>query len=164
MNILYLVRHAAAEERAEGGSGQTDEDRALTAEGVRKFRQAARGMVRILRAEPPRLILTSPLLRARQTAELLAEAFDDAKIKTQLEGTSALAPPGSFNKLLKEIRGKDAIAVGHEPILSQWVAELCFDAPGEIEFKKGALAALELGGPAKGKLLYLIPPAVLRDL
>jgi phosphohistidine phosphatase len=164
LTTLYLVRHAAAEEPATGGRGPADENRALSSEGIRKFRQAARGIVHILRADPPKLILTSPLLRARQTAELLVEACDNAKIRIELQGTSALAPPGVLPKLLREIGSRPAIAVGHEPILSQWIAHLCFNAPGDVELKKGALAALELQKPGRARLLFLIPPAVLRDL
>jgi phosphohistidine phosphatase len=161
MSTLYLVRHAAAEERS---AGQTDEDRALTDEGVRKFRQAARGIVRILGENPPELILTSPLLRARQTAELLAEAFDDAKIRIELRGLNALGTTPSLSKLLKELHNRDAIAVGHEPTLSEWIGDLCFETTGEIEMKKGAIAAVELAGSGKAKLLFIIQPAVLREL
>jgi phosphohistidine phosphatase len=161
MSTLYLIRHAAAEERS---ASQSDEDRALTPEGVRKFRQAARGIVRLLREHPPELILTSPLLRARQTAELLAEAFDNAKIRAELRGINALDTASSLSKLLKELHGRDAVAIGHEPTLSEWIGELCFGAAGAMDFKKGAIAAIELTPAAKAKLLFLIPPGVLRDL
>jgi phosphohistidine phosphatase len=161
MSTLYLVRHAAAEDRS---TDQSDEDRALTSEGVRKFRQAARGIVRILREHPPELILTSPLLRARQTAELLAEAFDDVKIRTELRGINALGTTPSLSKLLKELHGRDAVVVGHEPTLSEWIGELCFATDGPVEMKKGAIAALELAPAGKATLLFLIQPAVLREL
>jgi phosphohistidine phosphatase len=161
MSTLYLIRHAAAEER---GPDQRDQDRALTAEGVHKFRQAARGIVRILREHPPEIILTSPLLRARQTAELLREAFDDAKIRAELRGINALGTAPSLSKLLKELHGRDAVAIGHEPTLSEWIGELCFAADGPVEMKKGALAGIELAPAGKARLLFLIQPSVLRNL
>jgi len=161
MSMLYLVRHAAAEEQREGRS---DDERTLTAEGIRKFRKAARGIVRLLGELPPEVILTSPLVRARQTAELLVEAFDAAKVKVELRGLAALGPPGALGKLLKESRGQDTMAVGHEPILSEWIGELCFGGAGNLELKKGALAAVELETERKGRLVYLMQLAALREL
>src|SRR5215510_14914096 len=67
--ILYLIRHAIAEEAR---TGLKDQERALTAEGIAKFHRAARGMVRLMGEGAPRVIWTSPLVRSRQTAELLA--------------------------------------------------------------------------------------------
>ena len=67
---IYLIRHAIAEER--GDDWPDDDDRPLTEEGIRRFEEAARGLLEF-DAHPVR-ILTSPLVRARQTAELLAAA------------------------------------------------------------------------------------------
>jgi phosphohistidine phosphatase len=161
MSVLYFVRHAAAEDAR---PGLPDADRALTPDGVRKFRHAARGIVCVVAAMPPRVIFTSPLVRARQTAELLGEAFDHAKLRVELHGLPALGPSGSLAKLLKETRRQDSLVVGHEPGLSIWIGELCFGAPGELELKKGSLAAVELTSPNRGRLLYLLQPAILRDL
>jgi phosphohistidine phosphatase len=161
MSLLYLVRHAAAQDARPGHS---DADRALTPDGIRKFRRAARGIVRVVAPLPPRVILTSPLVRARQTAELLVEAFAEAKLKIELRGLPALGPSGSLAKLLPAARAQDTLAVGHEPLFSTWIGELCFGAPGELELKKGALAAVELLTGQRGRLLYLLPPGVLRDL
>lgn len=161
MSLLYLVRHAAAEDAR---AGMPDAQRALTDEGTRKFRRAAAGIVRLLQETPPGLILSSPLLRARQTAELLHEAFDKEKIKTQVQLSEALVDAEGLGKLLKEVRGKPAMAVGHEPILSMWIGKLCFGEPGDVEMKKGALAALELKTGTHAQLLYLLQPAILREL
>ena len=160
MSVLYLVRHAAAEDPR---AGQDDADRALTADGIRKFRRAAQGIVKLLEDQPPRVILTSPLLRARQTAELLGEAFDNAKIRIDLRVSEALAPPGRLQGLLKEARRDDLIAVAHDPFLSEWIGTLCFGKPGRVQLKKGSLAALELAGhSASAELWYLLQPAALR--
>ena len=161
MSMLYLVRHAAAEEQQEGRS---DAERALTPEGIRKFRRAARGIVRLVGDLPPEVILTSPLVRARQTAELLVEAVDAAKVKTELQISTALEPLGSRDKLLKEARSQNTMAVGHEPMFSEWIGEMCFGNAGELEMKKGALAAVELAGAGRGRLVFLVQPGVLREL
>jgi len=161
MSMLYLVRHAAAEDQR---TGRSDEERALTAEGMRKFRQAARGIVRLADDMPPELILTSPLVRARQTAELLVEAFDQAKVKTELRVSGALGPAGALGQLLKEARGRDVLAVGHEPMLSEWIGELCFRRAGDVVMKKGALAAVEIETGGRGRLVCLMQPGALREL
>ena len=161
--ILYLCRHAAA---ADATPGQSDADRPLTGEGLRKFRAAARGFASLDPAIT--CILTSPLLRARQTAEVLAETFARKKQKVDLAIADALAPPGHLRALLshlRELRAPAAIAVGHEPTLSEFLGELCFAAPGHCEFKKGAIAALDLADNFRhATLLYLLPPAQLRAL
>jgi phosphohistidine phosphatase len=159
--MLYLVRHAAAEDLR---AGRSDEERVLTPEGIRKFRRAARGIVRLVGDMPPEIILTSPLVRARQTAALLVEAFDAAKVKTELCVSAALGPPGSLDKLRKEARAQDTMAVGHEPMLSEWIGEMCFGHAGELEMKKGALAAVELETGGRGRLVFLVQPGVLREL
>ena len=162
MSTLYLLRHAAAEEPK---SNQADAERPLTQDGIRKFRRAAQGIVKLLEEDPPRLLLTSPLVRARQTAGILAEAFDHAKCKVNLRVSDALAPPGHLQVLLKEARRDDTIAVSHDPFLSEWIGTLCFGKPGQVLLKKGALAALELADRApSAQLLYLLQPGVLRQL
>jgi phosphohistidine phosphatase SixA len=110
------------------------------------------------------VLLTSPLLRARQTADLLMDAFDDLKLKLDLKETAALAPPGNLPALLKQAEKQDALAVGHEPFLSDAIAQLCFHSAGNMEFKKGALAALEFEHARSAKLLFLLQPSQLRRL
>ena len=166
--ILYLCRHAIA---ADATGSMSDADRALTAEGIRKFREAAKGFVSL---EPDiSHIFSSPLLRARQTAELLADAFAQTKRDTALEILECLgtaANERALDNLLHTQRGtrriRDAVAVGHEPQVSAWLSRLCFaGAASGCEFKKGGIAALELAdrGP-HAKLLWLLQPKHLRNL
>jgi phosphohistidine phosphatase len=160
---LYLIRHAIAEDARDG---QSDADRALTREGIQKFQKAAAGIVKLIGEEGVPVILTSPLLRARQTAEILADALDRAGLKTQVKPTDALAP-GNVSRLIREARGTrgPVAAVGHEPFLSQCIGELCFQSAGIVEMKKGAVATLELRPTGlRAELLSLLPPAVLRKL
>jgi len=161
MSKLYLVRHGIAEEAK---AAQADADRALTAEGIRKFRKAAAGIVRILREEPPELLLTSPYVRARQTADILREAFDHDRIKTELQVCDPLLEDGGLTQFLRVIKGRAALGIGHEPILSHWIGKLCFKTAGQLDMKKGALAALEVRTAMTAELLYLLPPGILRDL
>ena len=161
MSMLYLVRHAAAEETR---AGKPDAERALTEEGTRKFRRAAAGIVKLVSEAPPSLIFASPALRARQTAEILHEAFDRAKIRTEVRFSETLLDVKHLGQLLKEARGKTAMAVGHEPILSLWIGELCFGTAGNVAFKKGALAGLELKAGQRAELVYLLQPGILREL
>jgi phosphohistidine phosphatase len=159
---LLIVRHGIAVER--GTPGIPDDDRPLTPEGEKKFKQAARGIARAL--DKPYAILTSPLPRAHRTAELLAEAFGGVT----LTSTTALAD-GSFEELssqLGEYPKKALLAVvGHEPFLSSLLARLLRAKGGAaLEFKKGGMALVELdGGPNDGAtLLAFLPPKVLREI
>jgi len=161
--ILYIVRHAIA---AQGAAGQADEDRELTQEGIEKMKKAAAGL-RAVEAIPV-IVLSSPLVRARQTAGILIEAFDG---KPSLKLIPALAPAGNRSDLYKEIRkheGADGIMlVGHQPSLGQIASEVAWgssDSP--LELKKGGACAIEIErlAPPRGTLLWLMPPAVLRRL
>lgn len=159
---LLIVRHGAAVER--GTPGLADDDRPLTPDGEKKFRQAARGIARVL--DKPYAILTSPLPRAHRTAELLSEAFSGVT----LTATPALSA-GSFEDLFSQLKDfpKKALisVVGHEPYLSSLLARLLRAKGGSgLEFKKGGMALVELeGGLDDGaELLSFLPPKVLREI
>jgi phosphohistidine phosphatase len=110
----------------------------------------------------PARLLTSPLLRARQTAEIVSEACG---VEVQILDTLA-ALPGE--RLLSELKGEDAMAVGHEPWISQlcaWLVAGRMGAAGAFPFKKGG--AVLLSGelePASMKLVAVLPPRILRAL
>jgi phosphohistidine phosphatase len=162
---LFVVRHAIAHER-NAARWPNDDARPLTDEGVQKFRQAARGLARLFTA--PEESLTSPLIRARQTAAILEEraAFPPA---IELE---ALRPDANLAALLSALSKRRAAriaVVGHEPDLSQLIGALLGGVAARplLEMKKGAVAQLafaqriEAGG---GHLIALLPPRVLRRL
>jgi phosphohistidine phosphatase len=164
---LYLLRHAEAVERGTPGY-EPDATRPLTRDGARRMRRIARGL-RALKLDPD-VILTSPYLRAAQTAELAAAAL---KREKKLLVTPHLAPDGEPAKLLAELahrfpKAKNVMVVGHEPYLSQWVARLIAgDARVAIEFKKGALCKLvaQRGPLGSGAALeWLLGPKVLERL
>lgn len=138
MQIL-LIRHARAEERR---LLQRDASRALTEDGRRRFRRAARGLC----AELPELerIVTSPLTRARETAELLARANKHIEIESQ----PLLAPGKSLAKLVAWLAAQppeSCIAlIGHEPDLGRLAGLLLTgQARSFMRFKKGAAALIE---------------------
>lgn len=170
--ILVLFRHGIAEELVRaaalpGNPVRTDEDRALTDLGRRRVRRAARGLRQIgVRADA---VVHSGLVRALQTAVLVAHEVAPKSAKLLVsEALRPGAPPGDFFDLLPRLRGCDcAIAVGHAPHLDRLLALACGDAARPFtELGKAAAAAIEVptsGRPA-GRLLWLLPPKLLRRL
>jgi phosphohistidine phosphatase len=136
---LIVVRHAAAVERSPGISEET---RYLTPEGRVFFRKTARTMLK--NGVEPGLILTSPLLRAVQTADVLVETLAYSGpfiVRDELR-------PGfnrkALEKLLDDYRTVDELVlIGHEPDLSTLIAYLV-SLPDGFNFKKGAAVKLKL--------------------
>jgi len=140
--ILYLLRHGiATEPGAPGIAG--DADRPLTPEGERKLEQIADAMEALDLSFD--VILSSPYLRARQTAELIAAAL---KARKKLELTDCLTPGGSMKKLVELLNQlqpapESVLLVGHEPFLSGLVSLLVFgEARSAVVMKKGGLCKL----------------------
>ncbi len=119
---LYLMRHGIAVAADDLGVIQ-DKERPLTSKGIKRIRRAARG-IRRLGIEFDG-ILTSPLLRARQTADIVAAALD---LKSRLEEVPELAPECSVEHLiicLTRYQDRDhLLLVGHQPLLGQTLASL----------------------------------------
>lgn len=160
---LLLIRHAIAVPR--GTPGIADDKRPLTPEGETKFRLAARGLSRIV--DPPDALLTSPLVRARQTAEIAAEVW---KGPVRPRVVEALID-ANWDELLPvlESYSEDSIValIGHEPSLSKLLAKLLrAREPERLEFRKGgtAFVAVTEGLSAGGTLLWFNPSRVLRKL
>jgi phosphohistidine phosphatase len=159
---LLLIRHAIALPR--GTPDIPDDERPLTPEGVKKFEQAARGLASIV--SRPDALWTSPLLRARHTAEIAATVWK----KLAARELPALAD-GDFGGLaaaLAELPADaTAAAVGHEPHLSELLARLLGSKRAEcLTFRKGGAALVELPGALAqgGTLLWFLPPKLLRRL
>ena len=160
---LYLVRHGLA---GEHGSHEPDEARPLTAEGEKKTRQVAKHL-RGLDLKFDR-VLTSPLIRAKQTAEILI----DVGLSPHLEQADCLAPGGNIHDWVAwlqtwERSPQASLAlVGHEPSLSQWAETLIWGQfKGAITLKKAGVIGLSLpagGSPiAHSSLFWLAPPRLL---
>ena len=162
---LILMRHGIATKRSQARRG-SDADRALTAQGVSRVRKAAQGL-RALKVAP-RVVLTSPYLRARQTAELVAEGL--GLPARRIVTSEALLPDAEPDLLYRELRERDdpeALCTGHAPQLDQALAlALGIGRNSATELKKAGAAAIELMQwvPPRGRLIWLLGPAALRRL
>lgn len=165
---LYLMRHGIAV-APDDPAFPDDNERPLTSKGVKRMRRAARGVARLEISFDG--ILTSPLVRARQTAEIVAAALG---MEAHLEAISSLAPDSTVDHLLFGLtRYQDRghlLLVGHEPLLSQTMSALL--CPGgrqdlTIEVRKGSLCRIEVDSlpPSKpGTLHWHLTPRQLRLL
>lgn len=163
---LYLVRHAIAAER-DPARWPNDALRSLTPQGTKRFRQAARGLARVVSEVD--VVLSSPYVRAWETAKILAaEAGWPAPIRCD-----ALAADRGHQEvmkiLLRKAAGRAIALVGHEPGLGLLAAYfLLGDAARPIlELKKGGVACLQIEGrPRSGSALlrWVLPPELLRLL
>lgn len=160
---LYLIRHGLAEDRGE--AWPDDAKRPLTAEGMTRLRKAARGMAQLGLAFD--VMLTSPLVRTRQTAEIVAGGLDP---HSPIVNVDSLAPDGNYaavvTDLEKHARKTRIALVGHEPSIGEIAARL-IGSRHAIEFKKGAIARIDVeeippAGP--GDLRWLMTPKILRAL
>ena len=140
--ILYILRHGLAVEPGAPGYAK-DADRPLTPKGERKLWQIAEAMETLELAFD--LMLSSPHLRARQTADIIAEAFNARK---KLEFSETLTPAGSPKRLIEFLLGlkplpENVLLVGHEPYLSGLISLLVAgDARLCVTLKKGGLCKL----------------------
>jgi phosphohistidine phosphatase len=137
---LYLVRHGIA---AEGGEQVPDGSRVLTGKGRRRFQKTARAFARLKRRLD--LILTSPLVRAVQTAEILACAADHGEVGV-LEELDPKADVQALRAAMEKRAGKSrsVALVGHEPQLSSFLALLTGMKAADFDFKKGAIVRLDV--------------------
>lgn len=153
---LYFLRHGLAD--WPDWDVARDHERPLTDEGVAKMKAEAKAIKRLNLA--PDAILSSPLVRARQTAEAVAEGLAMNVIEEP-----ALAPGFDLKRLRDVLRRyPDAAAlliVGHEPDFSKAIAQLI--GGGRVVMKKGGLARVDLESldPPDGELVWLLAPKVL---
>jgi phosphohistidine phosphatase len=157
---VYFLRHGIAEDRHPNG---TDFDRRLTDEGIAEMEAVARGIHRLeLRFD---VILASPLVRARQTAEIVARELGAEAV---LREARRLASGAGFGDLQHLLEGQPAKAhvllVGHEPDFSGFVARLT--GGGRVKMKKAGLACVDTAAvePGAGELRWLLNPDHFRKL
>lgn len=157
---LCLLRHGIAEERAEG----SDERRALTPKGARRTRASAKGLRALGFA--PDAVLSSPLLRAAQTAKIACEELEFPVERLSL--ADALRPnrsPAELLDLLPTLGAERVLCVGHAPHLDLVLARAA--AAGAHPFaslKKAGAALLDLPPGEGGLLRWLLEPRALRRL
>lgn len=155
---LYLIRHADAVPLGENGIAD-DADRPLSELG----RGQARALASALQRQGVHIdkLLTSPLLRARQTAQGIVEAWVGPQ--PAVEECDELGPGGKSKKLAKFVRDVEANAVGlvgHQPDLAEHVAWLIGSKKAHIDLDKAGVAAIRCGEPRKGggMLVWLVTP------
>jgi phosphohistidine phosphatase len=156
---LYVIRHAEAVAQGQDGI-ERDEDRPLTAAGKEQSRRLAQA----LRHQGVALdkLLTSPLKRARETAEGMLAAWGDGA--PALAETEALTPGAKKKKLIRELlaTGGEAVAiVGHNPDLSELIGWLIGEKNTSLSLAKAGIACIDFdGSPCKecGTLAWLVSP------
>jgi phosphohistidine phosphatase len=161
--ILYILRHGIAEDRVKG---RPDTERALTDEGRARTLRVAKGLRNLgIRYDA---LLTSPLIRAVQTAAIVSEVFEDRAVPEKLDALSVgVAPANSVAALKPFLRMDEVIVVGHEPGLSELAATLLTGSVRGLSFvlKKAGCIALEIGSfgsRGSAQLLWMMTPGQLR--
>ena len=163
--LLYIVRHGIAIDR-EDPKSPSDPERYLTPDGLKRAREVAKGVASLI--DTPKLFISSPYVRALQTAEIFADAFEVSKSK--IEKTEALLPGAEPSAFLRELSRRksidSAMCFGHAPHLDELVSAALGAKKGLTELKKSGVACIELSRvqPAAGKLQWLIVPRMVRKL
>jgi phosphohistidine phosphatase len=160
--LLYLLRHGIAEDH---GSRASDDERELTDEGRIKTR-AVMSAAKKIKLVPPELVISSPLIRAKQTAEIALDVFAKG---AKSEISDAITPSSEMMKTMALVaeRAKKftcMMLVGHEPHLSHFGSILLGSPVPVIEMKKASLAKFELthldAFRMRGHLIALLPPKI----
>src|SRR5262249_44847568 len=163
--LLYLVRHGIAIDR-EDPKCPAEAERYLTEEGIKKTREVARSVASF--AEKPNLLISSPYVRAMQTAEIFATSFKYPKQK--IRKNNLLLPgsePGAFfRELAKNKEVESIFCFGHAPQMDELISFVLACKRDATSLKKAGVACLELRrvAPPTGSLLWLAPPKLLKKI
>jgi phosphohistidine phosphatase len=160
---LYVVRHGIAVDR-EDPKCPPDPERYLTEEGVEKTREVAKGVAAL--GATPDLFLSSPYVRAVQTAEIFAAVFEYPRQKIR---RSDLLLPGAeptlfFRELTRDKQSSSVFCFGHAPHLDDLIATALGSKHHVTSLKKAGAALVELRriSPPSGQLMWLATPKLLR--
>lgn len=158
---VFLMRHGVAMDRHDPAA-PSDPERPLTADGTERTRLAVLGLVS-LGAQVDRIV-TSPHLRAVQTANIAAERLGTPR--SGVEVLPSLAPTGSLEEAAAalEARQVNTLVIGHAPELDQLIAVLVGSAQPVTALKKAGVAVVDMRGAGSGRLLAVYEPKVLRQL
>ena len=157
--LLIIVRHGEAEPKS---SDKPDEQRKLTAAGAERLRN---NLVRAKEIAGPTLdlILSSPLVRARQTAEIASEVFGRASFEIDDSLTPDSTPYEVYRSLSKHSQLQRVMLVSHNPLVSNLLAGLLSWNERYFSFKTGSIAVIETsntGATMEGVLLSLLPSSI----
>ena len=166
---IYVVRHGAAIDRSDPKC-PSEAERYLIAEGMTKTKQVARALAALgIFAD---VMIASPYVRAWQTAEIFADAFDVAKSK--IERTNVLLPgaepAGFFRELARQTSHRKSMesvmCFGHAPQLDELIAAALGLKKDVTELRKAGVACIELGRihPPAGKMVWMVTPKAVRKL
>lgn len=160
-----MMRHGIAVTRGDPNFPD-DTERPLTPAGKKKLRSIARGLFRLGLCVDS--IISSPLVRASETAEIVSEVFGPG---VTVESSDFLRPGGSLQTLLtslgKRADHRSVLIIGHEPDLSEGVARLIGNARANFQFKKGGCCRIDFDKfPPRppGKLIWWLTPRVMRKI
>ena len=162
---LYIVRHGIAIDR-EDPKCPSDPERYLTPEGHTRTREVARSMAALI--DTPKVLISSPYVRAVQTAEIFADALGISK--TKIEKTEGLLPgvePSAFFRELSRKKSLETvICFGHAPQLDELISFGLGVKKDIIELKKAGVACLDVSrvNPPAGKLVWLVTPRAVRKI
>lgn len=154
---LILLRHGLAVDTHPDG----DFPRAL----VDKGREQARRAAKLLKGAGwlPEIVLTSPLVRARQTADEFCQTADMPGPVIQGWLACGMTPETAMTELTAYRDFKSVAIVGHEPDFSELIQWILGAGGSSVEVKKGAIACLRISPPSqKGMLRYLVPPKLAK--
>jgi len=159
---IFLIRHGIATQRI-GGEITDDSQRPLTDEGRTETKIVGLGLKRI--GVKPDLIVSSSLVRARQTAEILAEVFG---VLRDVKVCDALAPGGTASDLYKFLRdhhkAEQVFLVGHEPDMGRLAGTMLWSGPElDIPFKKAGVCRIDVTSippTSPGTLKWFITPKI----
>ena len=163
---LYIVRHAIAVQRGTPGYDD-DSQRPLTDKGRKKMKRISKGLQQL--GVEFDTILTSPYVRARDTAKILANEYG---MEEKIFFTDNLIPPGDFDELINEIHEKynvnNLALVGHEPMLSHFISFLATgNTDMALTLKKGGVCLLtadDLRQDHRANLQWLLTPAIMVEV
>lgn len=163
---LYIARHGDAMDI--GGRITTDAERPLSKKGEEEAAAIGRALAKLDRC--PKVILSSPLVRARQTSEWAREALKESRCVPELmecpELEPGASPPMYFKALLRARKERRILIVAHQPDVGRFISFLISGGSMELQFavKTGSVAVVEIDDiplSSPGRLLALMPPKVL---
>jgi phosphohistidine phosphatase len=163
---IYLLRHGIAAPLGEQNEFD-DAKRALTEDGIAKMREVSSGLKRL--GATFDLVASSPLVRAKQTAEIVVEVL---KIKEPIRVWEELSPnaslDGSLQQLQKYHKKTSPLLVGHQPFMGMLACFLiCGSDRTSLDFKKGGICCIQVDHvvpQSRGELLWMLTPKILRTL
>lgn len=155
--FVILLRHGIAEAKG----SQPDATRELTDEGRKRMREIGRAISRLVRE--PGAIISSPLRRCVQTAELVVRAYESPPALTHDAALAPDAGAAALRDLIVATHAATMILVGHEPGLTTGMLALTgMTVRGEMSLKKGGCYGLRMGPGGEATLVWMLPPRVLR--